>query len=213
MGNPSSAVLKIHEAAARLFTERGAREVSISDLADAAGVARGTIYNNIPDPEALFDQVSAAMLHDMHVRVSDSMREVIDPAARLANGIRLFIRQAHEESAWGRFIVRFGVSDDTMRRMLDEPPSVDLMHGLASGRFSFTPAQLPSVLALVGGATLAAMQAVQSGRQTWRAAGEEVAELVLKALGLPESEAREVAALPLPALAPITRTRKTRSST
>lgn len=213
MGSPSTAVLKIHEAAARLFTERGAREVSISDLADAAGVARGTIYNNIPHPEDLFDEVAATLLHDMHMRVSDSMRDVTDPAARLATGIRLFIRQAHEELPWGRFLVRFGVSDDTLRRMLDEPPSVDLMHGLEQGRFSFAASQLPSVLALVGGTTLAAMQAVQSGRQTWRTAGEEVAGLVLKALGLPESEARELSVMPLPALAPITRTRKNRSST
>lgn len=213
MGNPSAAVLKIHEAAARLFTERGAREISVSDLADAAGVARGTIYNNIPDPEALFDQVAATLLHDMHVRVSNSMREVTDPAARLATGIRLFIRQAHEEPSWGRFVVRFGVSDDTLRGMLDEPPSVDITNGLDAGRFRFAPIQLTSVLALVGGTTLAAMQAVQSGRQTWRAAGEEVAELVLKALGLPESEARDLAAMPLPALAQTTRKRKPRSST
>jgi len=212
MDNPSAAVRKIHEAAARLFTERGARDVSISDLADAAGVARGTIYNNIPEPEALFDQVAASLLHDMHVRVGNSMRELADPAARLATGIRLFIRQAHEEPSWGRFVVRFGVSDDTLRGMLDEPPTVDLMNGLEQGRFTLAPAQLPSVLALVGGATLAAMQAVQSGRQTWRAAGEEVAELILKALGLPAAEARDVAAMPLPALAPTTRQRKNRSS-
>lgn len=213
MGNPSAAVLKIHEAAARLFTERGARELSVSDLADAAGVARGTIYNNIPDPHALFDEVAAGLLHDMHARVSNSLRDVSDPAARLATGIRLFLRQAHEEPSWGRFVVRFGVSDDTMRRMLDQPPSVDLRSGLDSGRFRFAPTQLPSVLALIGGATLAAMQAVLSGRQTWRIAGEEVAELVLRALGLPDSTARDLAAMPLPTLAPTTRNRKHRSST
>lgn len=212
MGHPSAAVLKIHAAAARLFTERGAREVSVSDLADAAGVARGTIYNNIPEPEALFDQVAATLLHDMHVRVSDSMRDVIDPAARLATGIRLFIRHAHDEPSWGRFLVRFGVGDDTLRHMLDEPPSVDITHGVQAGRFRIALGQLPSVLSLVGGATLAAMQAVQSGRQTWRTAGEEVAELVLRALGLPDAEARAIAVAPLPALAPTTHVRKKRSS-
>lgn len=213
MGNSSVVVLKIHEAAARLFTERGARELSVSDLADAAGVARGTIYNNIPDPTALFDEVATSLLHDMHAHVANSMRDVSDPAARIATGIRLFIRQAHEEPSWGRFVVRFGISDDTLRVMLDEPPTVDLRSGLENGRFRFPQGQLPSVLALLGGATLAAMQAVLSGRQTWRSAGQEVAELVLRALGLPDSAAREIAAMPLPALAPITRTRKHRRST
>ena len=101
MNTRSAAVHKIHDAATRLFSERGARDISVSDLAEAAGVARGTIYNNIADPEALFDQVASKLLHDMHVRVGDSMRQLKDPASRIATGIRLFIRHAHEEPAWG----------------------------------------------------------------------------------------------------------------
>jgi AcrR family transcriptional regulator len=212
MNTRAAAVHKIHNAATRLFSERGARDISVSDLAEAAGVARGTIYNNISDPQALFDQVASKLLHDMHVRVGDSMRQIKDPASRIATGIRLFIRHAHEESAWGRFLVRFALSDDAMRQMLDEPPSIDLTHGLESGRFNMTPTLLPAVLALVGGTTLAAMQAVLSGRQTWRNAGEEVAALILMALGLPENEAHIIATAELPALAPIVRVRKNRRS-
>ena len=49
---------RIHDAAIRLFAEQGNHRVSVSDLAQAAGVARGTIYNNIETPEYLFEQVS-----------------------------------------------------------------------------------------------------------------------------------------------------------
>jgi AcrR family transcriptional regulator len=208
MAVPSAAVLKIHDAAVRLFTERGARDVSVSDLAHAAGVARGTIYNNIADPETLFDQVASNLLHDMHLRVSGSMQDVRDPASRIANGIRLFVRHTHEEPSWARFLVQFGSSDDVMRRMLDEPPTVDLTRGMQEGRFNVSPAMLPAALSLVGGTTLAAMQAVLSGRQTWRDAGEQVAELVLKALGLAPIEARKIATIELPALAPPIRSPK-----
>src|SRR5262245_27174104 len=163
MATPSSAVLKIHDAAVRLFTERGARDVSVSDLAQAAGVARGTIYNNIDDPAALFDQVAANLLHEMHLRVSGSMQEVFDPASRIAIGIRLFVRHTHEDPSWARFLVQFGSSDDVMRRMLDEPPTVDLTRGMQEGRFNVSAALLPAALSLVGGTTLAAMQGVLSG--------------------------------------------------
>lgn len=208
MSTHSAAVLKIHDAAIRLFAERGARDISVSDLADAAGVARGTIYNNIADPEALFDQVASNLLHDMHLRVSSSMHDMQDPAQRIASGIRLFIRHTHEDPSWARFLVRFGSSDDVMRRMLDEPPTIDLTRGMQDGRFNVSTALLPAALSLVGGTTLAAMQTVLSGRQTWRDAGEQVAELVLQALGLPQHEAHDIATTELPALVPPIRSSK-----
>ncbi len=192
MSASNAAVLKIHDAAMRLFAERGGREVSISDLADAAGVARGTIYNNIAQPEALFDEIASKVLHDMHLRVGESMREIEDPAQRLANGIQMFIRHVHEDPWWGRFVVRFAANDDTMRRMMDEPPSVDIKRGMDSGRFTVAPEALASVLSLVGGSTLTAMQSVLAGRQTWRDAGQQIAELILRALGLDADEAHAI---------------------
>lgn len=200
MSSSNPAVVKIHDAAIRLFAERGAREVSISDLADAAGVARGTIYNNISEPETLFEEVASRVLHDMHLRIGESMDHIEDPAQRLANGIRLFIRHAHEDPWWGRFVVRFAMNDDTMRRMMDEPPSLDIKRGMATGRFAVAPELLASILSLVGGASLAAMQSVLAGRQTWREAGQQVAELILRALGLDANEARAISIVEPPSL-------------
>jgi len=201
MSASSSVVLKIQDAAIRLFAEHGAREISISDLADAAGVARGTIYNNIADPETLFDEVASRVLHDMHLQFGEHMTHIEDPAQRLTNGIRMFIRHAHEDPWWGRFVVRFARNDDTMRKLMDEPPSLDIKRGIQSGRFTVTPESLPSILSLVGGATLAAMQSVLTGRQTWREAGEQIAELILRALGLDAHEAHTLSIIEPPSLA------------
>ncbi len=196
----SPAVLKIHDAAIRLFAERGAQEISISELAGAAGVARGTIYNNIPEPETLFDEVASRVLHDMHLQIGERMTHLEDPAQRLANGIRMFIRHAHEDPWWGRFVVRFARNDDTMRKLMDEPPSLDISRGIQTGRFSVAAESLPSILSLVGGATLAAMQSVLFGRQTWREAGEQIAELILRALGLDPDEAHNISIIEPPSL-------------
>ena len=50
---------RIHAAALKLFAERGVTQVNVSDLAQAAGVARGTIYNNLSNPDGLFEEVAA----------------------------------------------------------------------------------------------------------------------------------------------------------
>lgn len=201
MSVPSPAVSRIHQAALRLFADRGAQDISVSDLAQAAGVARGTIYNNITQPEALYDEVAAGLAHEMHARVSASMIAITDPARRLSTGTRMFVRRAHEEPHWGRFIVRFGANDETLRKMMDEPPAIDIARGMTSGRFSIRASQIPAVVGLVSGAALAAMHAVLAGRQTWREGGADASELVLRALGVPSDEAREIARADLPPLA------------
>ena len=49
------AQVRIHRAAMQLFAENGGRQVTVSELAAAAGIARGTIYNNFESPEQLFE--------------------------------------------------------------------------------------------------------------------------------------------------------------
>ena len=55
-------------------------------------------------------------------------------------------------------------------------------------------------LSAVGGAVLALLQ-LNTVEQLDDSAGTEMAELMLRMLGLPDEDAREVAARPLPALA------------
>ncbi|POZ99211.1 TetR/AcrR family transcriptional regulator, partial [Pseudomonas sp. MWU12-2312b] len=88
------------QAALRLFAERGTIDVSISDLATEAGVARGTIYSNVKSMEQLFEAVAAHLSAEMHERVNKSFETLAQPAHRLANGIRFFIRRTHEEPQW-----------------------------------------------------------------------------------------------------------------
>lgn len=208
----AAGVSRIHDAAIRLFAERGGQDISVSDLALAAGVARGTVYNNIARPEALFDEVAAGLAREMHGRITASMAAITDPAVRLTTGVRMFVRRAHEEPYWGRFIVRFGANDDTLRKMMDAPPAADVALGIESGRFQIAPSQLEPVVAMVGGAALAAMQTVLCGRLTWRAAGSEVSELLLRALGVPFAEAHAIAHAELAPLASAAPARKQRKA-
>ena len=191
---------RIAAAAVRLFAETGSTRVTVAELADAAGVARGTIYNNVDAPERLFEEIAAQLADQMHERIAGTTKGPRDPAVCLANGLRLFVRQAHEQPHWGSFILRFGLFHAALRGMWEGQPSVDLINGLESGRYRFDRQQLPSILAMIAGAGLSAMFLVREGHTTWRDAGTNAAELVLRALGVDPDEAGRIARSELPPL-------------
>ncbi|MDI1258695.1 MAG: TetR/AcrR family transcriptional regulator [Aquabacterium sp.] len=200
MAPSTSAQERIHQAALRLFAERGVTQVNVKELALAAGVARGTIYAHVSEPERLFEDVAGQLAAEMNERVALSFQGVVDPAHRLANGIRFYVRRAHEEPDWGRFINRFAFANPSMQQMWNGQPVQDLMNGVLEGRYRFQTAQLPSVVGLVAGGVLGAILLVLEGHQTWRAAGSDTAELVLIALGIHPYEAKSLATHELPAL-------------
>ena len=113
MKSLAPAQVRIYEAAVRFFAEQGTTHASVTELAQAAGLARGTIYNNVANLDSLFEEVATALGDEMHARILASFEAMDDPALRLACGIRFFVRRAHEEPHWGRFIVRFAFTTST----------------------------------------------------------------------------------------------------
>ncbi|MEX3985531.1 TetR/AcrR family transcriptional regulator [Paraburkholderia sp. EG287A] len=194
-------ISRIHRAAFELFAKKGEKQVSISELAQTAGIARGTVYNHVPSPEALFETVAARMAEEMHERVVASFAGVPDPAHRLANGIRYFIRRAHDEPHWGRFLSRFAFSHKALQGMWAGAAMRDVLDGLEQQRYDFHPDQRHSAMALIAGAVLASILLVLDGHRTWRDAGSDTAELVLRALGVGVEAARRYATDELPPLA------------
>ena len=183
-----------------IFARRGTTQANVSELAQAAGIARGTIYNNVSNPDSLFEEVATALGNEMHARILASFEAMEDPAYRLACGMRFFVRRAHEEPQWGRFIVRFAFTTGSLRAMLSGPPARDLQDGLQMGRYRFRTEQLPSVVACVAATTLAAMSLVLNGDKTWREAGSDAAEFMLRSIGIAPQKARALAATDLPPL-------------
>ena len=200
MAGLTAAQARIHQAALRLFAEKGSTGVTMSELALAAGVARGTVHNNLDSPEALFSTVAAQLSSEMHQRVVASFKGIDDPAHRLANGIRFFVRRAHEEPHWGRFINRFAFSNESLQGMWAGPPTQDVMLGISQRRYDFQQEQLPAVIAMIAGTTLSAIFLVLEGHRAWREAGSDAAELVLRALGVPAEDARTLSRAELPPL-------------
>ncbi|MBB5049153.1 AcrR family transcriptional regulator [Rhodopseudomonas rhenobacensis] len=196
----SLAQRQIYRAAMQLFAERGLTQISVTDLAQAAGVARGTIYNNLDDLTGLFDLVATHLAAELNGKIIRALQGCDDPILRLANGMRLLIRHAHVEPQLGRFICRFGLSSATLRVIWTGQPLADLRAGLAAGRYGFGESQLPSAVNFISGATLGAMVITLDGAQTWSEAAAETVEWVLIALGVGKAEARALSTGDLPPL-------------
>jgi len=192
---------KIYQAAVRLFAENGGGAVTVSELAEAAGIARGTIYNNITEPENLFGEVAGFLAREMLSRTEATMESFVDPVERIATGLRLFVRRAHEDQDWGRFLVRFMLSHSALRDMMRGPPARDISQAIAAGRFRIADEQVAAFVTTLTGTTIAAMNAVICGDQTWRDAGSNAAELILRAASLPAPQARRISRRELPPLA------------
>ena len=204
--SPNGAQSRIYRAALRLFAETGGAEISVSELAQAAGVARGTIYNNLKHPENLFGDVASALSHEMIGRVELAINGLKDPAERLATGIRLFVCRAHEDHDWARFLVSFAANHQALRSMMREPPARDIALAIELGRFKIDRAKILPLISMLSGSTLSAMNSVIMGDQTWRDAGTDTAELFLRAGGLSAAEARRVSRCELPSLPSAQRT-------
>lgn len=191
---------RLHKAALQLFAERGVSQINVGELAQAAGVARGTVYNNLTDIDGLFSDVAAQLSSEMSERIAVGVKKLEDPAHRLADGIRFYARRAHEEPHWGRFICRFALNNASLQDIWTGQPAKDLLEGLDVGRFAFQREQLASVIALLAGAVLGAIFLVLEGQKTWREAGSDAAEFFLVAIGVPRGEAKLLAGHDLPAL-------------
>lgn len=199
----SAAQKRIADAALRLFAEKGTADIGVSELADAAGVARGTIYNNLKSPEHLFQQVASQLADEMNERVVASYVGVDSPAERIAMGIRLYVRRAHEEPYWGKFLLSFAYTHDSLRNLWTGAPMSDVIEGKRRGEFNVLPQQELSALGVVAGTTISAILGVIEGYMTWRNAGMDAAEFSLRALGVDIEKARAIASQELPPLSDI----------
>jgi AcrR family transcriptional regulator len=193
----SAANEQIYRAALKLFGERGATQVNVTELAQAAGVARGTIYNNLGDLTGLFDHVAVELAAEMRARVTPVLAALEEPVLRLATGIRLHVLSATDAPEVGRFLVRFGLSAGALREIWTGQPLADLRAGRDRGFYNFPEGQLHSVVNFISGAAIGAMATALERPDRAAEAAMEAAELVLVALGVPRARARQSARVPL----------------
>lgn len=198
---------KLLGAAFRLFAERGVDAVAINEITEAADVGFGSFYNHFASKERIYDAVVDRVFGVFGDALDRLTSDVEDPAEVIAICVRHTIVRAHAEPLWGRFFLREGFKPSAMTRGLGMRLLRDLQRGVAAKRFD-TPDVLMALM-MVGGCVLAtvAAEAAEAEQGTSEAKGlgldtknlaTRAAAAILEALGLERSEARKLAARPLP---------------
>lgn len=189
---------RLLEAAKLVMAGKGVEGTTIAEIAAAADVAPGTFYNYFETREEILDAVAASLVEEFRRVMSAIQRTVDDPAERIAIAIRLFLGRVRDDTLWGWFMARYAPSlpilRDQTREIIRERIVTD---GLRRRRF-----RLPSTRAvgdLIAGTSVTALRSILEGRAPVEIASE-VAELILRGLGVPLGEARRIANRPIPSL-------------
>lgn len=95
-------------AALGYFGEKGVEGGSLSEIAERADVAIGTLYSYFPSRDALIDALDAELLNVFRQWMSDSTRANLTPLERIGARVRLAIAFAVHAPAWNHFMIRNG---------------------------------------------------------------------------------------------------------
>ncbi len=135
----ASAIL---DGAAQIFALQG-EQASMNDVAEAAGVARATVYRYFPNREALLDELTQTAVRDVDARLTSARIDEVTPEEGIARAVRAlvdvgdsFVLLARERQRSGR--ERFERRLAQPLRQLFERGQADgaIRRDIASGRLT-----------------------------------------------------------------------------
>ncbi|WP_199844678.1 TetR/AcrR family transcriptional regulator [Streptomyces sp. DSM 15324] len=184
-------------AARQILAESGDTSASIQAIAERADVGFGSFYNHFDSKAELFETAVVDALEEFGQAFDERLKGIDDPAELLAAGFRLSARMADSHPELMQVLRRRGLGHIHSDNGLARRALRDLQVGIASGRFT----TLDPVVALSAlGGTLLSLVELRFARP--EVDGDEaavnLAEMVLRMLGLPADDAHEVARRPLP---------------
>lgn len=185
------------DAAVKLIAEGREERASIQEITEAADVGFGSFYNHFASKEQLFGTASGEVLERWGQMIDHACAGIGDPAELFAVSFRISGRLGWTHPDIARFLTGAGLALLDETRGLAPRALRDIKAGQAAGSFTFPDAEI--ALSAVAGGMLGLLQLHQ--RQPGRieeSSVDQLAEAVLRLLGVPAGEAARLAALPLP---------------
>ncbi|MER5409381.1 TetR/AcrR family transcriptional regulator [Streptomyces sp. NPDC002769] len=186
-------------AARQILAETGDTSASIQAIAERADVGFGSFYNHFESKTELFDAAVTDALDEFGQVIDERVQGIDDPAELVAAGFRLTARMADSHPEIMRILRDRGLAYIHSDRGLAPRALRDLENGIASGRFTCRNAT--TALSAVGGTlmSLVALRLARPGLDGDEAASD-LAEMVLRMLGVPPDDAHQLTRRPLPDL-------------
>ncbi len=131
--------LRIREALLRacgeLLSQHPIDAITINNIVQTAGVAKGSFYNHFPDKESLAAEVSSAIREEVERSVADSNRNVTDPAYRIVRGMCNNMQLAVSDPRRATIMLRGHEWVTSADHPLNKGLNRDIDAGVESGRF------------------------------------------------------------------------------
>ncbi|OAN51504.1 TetR/AcrR family transcriptional regulator [Magnetospirillum moscoviense] len=144
--------LRIHQAALTLFVAKGVTETSVRDLAQAAGIAEGTLYRHYASKDDLVADLFASNYAAFADRLTTLGRQQAGFRARLAALVAEVFRFHDNNPTLFRFLLL--VSHQALARVPDDAANpVSVLHslveqGVQDGEITLTDAALGTAMIL-----------------------------------------------------------------
>jgi AcrR family transcriptional regulator len=185
---------RILEAAEELSESRGIDGVTIEDITEAADVARRTFYHYFESKHDVVVPIARARTRELNRRIDRAVEGVGDPAEVVSIALRHTLRSMPEDPLCAWFIFRSGLPQQRLLEVIGESGRRDVSRGMETGRFAV--ANEAAVSSILSGAVIGALSGRLEG-----ALGDgdldDAVEYLLRLLGVPTREAKDIAHRPL----------------
>jgi AcrR family transcriptional regulator len=190
---------KIIAAAFEIFGDETGLFARIEDVADRAGVTRATFYNHFNGMVELREALSHEVTHGFLVAVTNAITLLPDPRERSAVAIRYYLHRAMTDRRWAWSLINLSASGLIFGVDTHFQAERTVREGIDDGAFPIISIDLGRDILL--GTCLAALGTIVR-KGVAQDYPEAIAGYILHALGVPYDEAKRIAHLPLPDLAP-----------
>ena len=188
---------KILSTAFALFDERRVDQVTVEDVREAAGLARGSFYNYFLTYEHMLTELAAQIGRQINIEQSERFDSVANLTERTWCNVRYGILRAASDRSCSEILVRVtplvGPLNDTMRQHAAES-----MRLSAKRKLIDVPSPAVALDLGYGLVTVMIRRALNSGVDLKEI--EAAGLMLMRAFGVPEIEARRISRLPLPQL-------------
>ena len=185
------------DAAVRLIAEGRGDRASIQEITEEADIGFGSFYNHFESKEQLFQTASQEVLERWGQMIDRASAGLTDPAERFAVGMRISGRLGWTHPDIAGFLTGAGLDALDIPTGLAPRARRDIQAGQATGRFTVPDADI--ALGAVAGGLLGLLRTGQHyPERVTETTVDQLAEAVLRLLGVPAPEAARLATLPLP---------------
>lgn len=182
------------QAGQSLFAAQSVDAVSIDDIVAAADVAKGSFYNHFADKDALARVIAGAVRAEAEAEVDAANDGIVEPARRMARAQAVFMRFAVRNPERARAMVRLFAGATLPNAPMNRGLRADIEAGLADGSFRGLTLETGLLMAMGMGA-IAVTHLLEAGGATEPTAiSRDLNFGLLRGLGVPEGDAREISA-------------------